>query len=145
MLTMISMVIYVSLNPFLSSRLNKSPKHCRLISALSQREQQQQLNVCLLVGDSIGTCGYAAANAEPRESDQHCQTSGSSSSSSSRAGTGEELCRPPAERNPHKRDRARERERERDLVTEQRMRMQWEGDAAEESARREKQTGGQAV
>lgn len=103
--------------------------------------------VCLLVGDSTGTCGHAAANAEPRGGDQHCQTSSSSSSSST--GTGEELSRPLAERNPPKRDRdreiVRERERGEDLVTEQRMRMQREGDVAEEAAGRQKQTGGQAV
>ncbi len=75
------------------------------------------------------------------------QAISSQTSSSSSAGTGKELCRLPAERNPPKRDREREREgeRERDLVTERMMRMQWEGDVAEESARRQKQTGGQAV
>lgn len=46
-----------------------------------------------------------------------------------------------AERNPP--ERKKERERGGDLVTERRMRMQWEGDVAE-SARRQKQTG-QAV
>ena len=39
----------------------------------------------------------------------------------------------------------RERGRERDLVTERRMRMQREGDVAEESARRQKQTAGRAA
>lgn len=118
--------------PSCQRRLNNSPKRCRTRS-LSQREQLQQFYVCLLVGDSTETCGHAAANAEPRAGDQYCQTS------SSRAGTGEEVCHPPAERNPPKRDRERRR------IWLQRMRMQWEGDVAVETARRQKQTGGKTV
>lgn len=90
--------------------------------------------VCLLVGDSAETCGHAAANAEPRAGDQYCQTS-----SSRRAGTGEEVCRPPAVRNSPRRDRERRR------IWFQKLRMQWEGDVAVETARRQKQTGGKTV
>lgn len=85
--------------PSCQSRLNKSPERCRQGFALSQREQQQ-LCICLLVGDSIRTCGHAVANAEPRAGNQHCQSSSSSSSS-----TGEELCLRPAERNIRDRER----------------------------------------
>lgn len=125
--------------PSCQRRLNNSPKSWQA-HPLSRREQLQQLCVCLLVGDSTETCGHAAANAEPRAGDQHCQTSSSSS-----AGTEEELCHPPAERNPLK-ETAKEREEEEEaLILELRMRMQWEGDVAVESARRQKQTEGKTV
>lgn len=103
--------------PSCLSRLNKYPQSCRLVSALFQREKQ--LSVCLLVGDSTRTCGHAVANTKPRAGNQHCQTCSSS------AGTGERNSAILLQREtPPKRDR--ERERERDLVTEQRMRMQWD-------------------
>lgn len=60
-LASVKMVIDVSHTPILSEQV----KRCRQDFALSQTEQQQ-LCIYLLVGDSIGTCGHAAANAEHR-------------------------------------------------------------------------------
>ncbi|CAK6979618.1 hypothetical protein CCH79_00013267%2C partial [Scomber scombrus] len=122
------------------SKLNKPLKRCGLDAALSQREQQQQLCVCLLVGDSTGACGHAAANTEPRAGDQHYQTSSKQQQQCwHRRGTLPSPCRNP----PLLKES--EKEREGDLVTERMMRMQREGDVAEQAAGRQKQTGGQAA
>lgn len=100
MVTAINMVVSVSYNPFLLEQVEELSSK---LAGLSRIEQPEQTRVCLLVGDSTETCGHAVANAEPGAGEQCCQTSSSS------AGTEEEPCHPPAERDPWKRQQGRER------------------------------------